>query len=330
MDRRLKRNGRACSIATSACLVLTALVVGGTSAPALAYTVPAATTSIYENDASTSNLFSQGKYAGSHGQHGVVYLDFGRAAYNGSSYGTIDFGGHFDKFADIEAAADQYAWGYESAAPSGNTMDIAIAINNSCTYHSWCFGKTCSVTTTCSNLVPSGSYTTFGSRWADRVNNLANYIASPPAWTNEYGDGADDAEPGFDPPYTNTHDVLSGFSAEAQQNVAVGDFGSLDGGPGASVWTTAQQYQVAYGFGADYPAGEIYTSAMASQWTALAKWTWQNKGFNLFIEVVTSENGYGGTYTTSQSYNTLETDLSNCNCGEAPSGATKIPDTTNI
>jgi hypothetical protein len=71
-------------------LVLTSGLFPLTSVDAAA-TVAMPTTSYYEASASTAVLSSQGQAAGRSGTQGLVVLDFGRPASDGTSDGTLDF-----------------------------------------------------------------------------------------------------------------------------------------------------------------------------------------------------------------------------------------------
>ncbi len=73
-------------------LVLASLLLAPlTSAQASAAMAAGPTTSHYETSASAAALYLQGEAAGQAGTQGIVVLDFGRPASNGTSDGTFDF-----------------------------------------------------------------------------------------------------------------------------------------------------------------------------------------------------------------------------------------------
>ena len=71
---------------------------------------------------------------------------------------------------------------------------------------------------------------------------------------------ADDAEPAYDPGYTNTYDLLEGYARTVGGSFpAMVDYGSAE----ASYWTEHQLLQVAYGFRPDVPMPQVYYASEA-------------------------------------------------------------------
>ena len=82
--------------------------------------------------ADPGTLAAQGAAAGNAGAQGLAILDFGRPAFNGSTSGTMDFGGSFISLTSIVAATVGYVHGYFTHAPRGLRLEVAIGTNNSC------------------------------------------------------------------------------------------------------------------------------------------------------------------------------------------------------
>ena len=277
--------------------------IAGRPTPAYAISPQPPTTSIYEYDANWTNLFNQGEAAGARGIPGDIFLDFGRPAYWGNGvYGMIDFGGHFNNMDAIESAATAFSegmylknttlWGY-----------IDITTNDSCQPGGFCISGYCGVNMSCSDEV--SSFTGYGQALGTAVNELQAWMSEPPTYPT-YASGGDDAEPGWDAEYNQTAATLRAFTATSSC-CAIGDYGSLDGGPCCSNWTAAQQYQVAWGILGDYPGGEIYNSSMAAQWTSLEQWAVANTSYAFQIYTVTTE--YPSGYSPTTAWNTLVSDL---------------------
>ena len=79
----------------------------------------------------------------------------------------------------------------------------------------------------------------------------------------------DDAEPGFDPEFVNTSDLMAGYArAVGGYTPALVDYGSADPG----IWSEAQLLRVANGFAPNLAVPEIYSPGDASRWAALASY----------------------------------------------------------
>jgi hypothetical protein len=261
---------------------LVLLVVLGLAASAVwasgAFAYPYTTRSYYEHSPDPTTLYNQGCNAGQSGANGVAILDFGRPAWNGSVYGTIDFGGHFDGYGEIRTAAQNYASGFWDCTPvNGPFMSIAIGTNN------YCFG--CS-----SYQVPNPQG--HGASWGYNVNWLENYITSPPSFAaQESATGALDAEPAWNPSYSATGSWVTGYNNASNGN-ALWDYGSAETG----YWTLGQEYHVAYGAADDYPFPEIYYAGQAPEWEQISLWgaSYGNYGA-MYFQGVTSQ--YNPSYT---------------------------------
>jgi hypothetical protein len=226
-----------------------------------------ATTSHYEDSADAGTLYAQGRAAGRSGSEGLVILDFGRPAVDGPASGTVDFDGGFNSFPTIEAATQGYVRGYFAAAPSDLHLDVAIGTNDSCGAGQPCGGVVCG----CEYEPPSFAL------WGER---LANSVEQVQSWTTSfksrsgYSDtvtvmAGDDAEPGFDPEYENTFNLMNGYArAVGGYLPAMVDYGSADPG----FWSEGQLLQIANGFAPNLAVPEIYSQANAKTWAALASY----------------------------------------------------------
>src|SRR5205823_13778740 len=102
---------------------------------------------------------------------------------------------------------------------------------------------------------------------------LQSYIAGK-GWTrNESSSAGEDAEPAWDPSYSNTGNFLAAFAARSGYTYPMWDYGSLEPG----YWTPSQEYQVAYGYLPDVPVPEIYGEGNAREWESLDLWAVRNK-----------------------------------------------------
>jgi hypothetical protein len=245
-----------------------ATVAGGAAAAPVA-----ATTSFYEQSGDPANMNLQGANAGLAGAQGIVILDFGRPASDGTSDGTMDFGYSFLSFADIIGAVQNYIIGYYNSAPSYTTLDVAVGTNNSCGMFQPCGAVVCG----CPDE-PS-SYVLWG-------QELANVVEQLGAWAAQYRSAngftdtvrvvaGDDAEPAFDPGYYNTYDLMQGYAqAVGGSYPPMVDYGSADPG----FWSEGQLLQVANGFAPNVAMPEIYSADQVSQWADLVSYAQSNYG----------------------------------------------------
>jgi hypothetical protein len=259
-----------------------------TALPAGAVTAAAPTTSYYEQDASATNLYLQGERAGQAGMQGIVILDFGRPASDGTSDGTLAFGRTFVSFADIVGAVQNFIIAYYNYAPADTTIDVAVGTNNSCGLLQPCGAVICGCPDEPSN------YITWG-------RELAAAVVALRAWSTEYGSvngftdtvrvaAADDAEPAFDPGYYNTYDVMEGYAQAVGGSVPpMVDYGSAEPG----FWTEDQLLQIANGFAPNVAMPEIYTADQVNQWANLVAYanTSHNEAVTIYGVLTTA----GGT-----------------------------------
>jgi hypothetical protein len=266
-------------------------LAGVTASPAGAVAAAAPTTSYYEQNASTANLYLQGETAGQASTQGIVILDFGRPASDGTSDGTLDFGRTFVSFADIVGAVQNFIIGYYNAAPAYTTIDVAVGTNNSCGMFQPCGAVICGCPDEPSN------YITWG-------HELANAVVSLRAWAVEYGSAngftdtvrvvaGDDAEPAFDPGYYNTYDVMEGYAQAVGGSIPpMVDYGSADPG----FWTEDQLLQIANGFAPNVAMPELYNADQVDQWANLVAYanTNHNEAVTIFGVMTTA----GGTLTS--------------------------------
>jgi hypothetical protein len=263
-------------------------LAGATASPAGAVTAAAPTTSYYEQDASATNLYLQGQTAGQAGMQGIVILDFGRPASDGTNDGTLDFGRTFVSFANIVGAVQNFIIAYYNYAPANTTIDVAVGTNDSCGLFQPCGAVICG----CPNE-PS-NYITWG-------HELAAAVMALRAWSTKYGAAnsftdtvrvaaADDAEPAFDPGYYNTYDVMEGYAQAVGGSVPpMVDYGSAEPG----FWTEDQLLQIANGFAPNVAMPEIYSSDQVNQWANLVAYanTSHNEAVTIYGVLTTA----GGT-----------------------------------
>ncbi len=228
-----------------------ALIAGtGGLGAKVAYAAPSNTTSYYESTTYYGTLQNQGCTA-ARGPSGVVVLDFGEPDYSGGTYGTVDFGNHFDSDNAIYHAVANFAYGAWNCRVSTTNLAVAIGTSN----------------------YPGGyvpSWNSAGSAWAGLVNEEQSYIASV-GYQNIIGAyGADDIETEW-ASYSASSSFVSGYNASSSRIFF--DYG--DDTPG--YWSNSQVYYVAYGAAANWPLPEIYYNADATQdWAPLAAWSCTN------------------------------------------------------
>jgi hypothetical protein len=292
-------------------LALTAGAMTGSGAghgPAAAATstVAASPTTIsrYESSTDPSVLGAQGTADGRAGLSGVAILDFGRPAATGGVPATLDFGSHLDPLPVLVTAVEAYADGYRQSAPRGASMTVLLGTNDSCGTGQPCGSGTCG----CENEPPD--YVSWGQAWGQAVGEIGAHLsatASSYVATAAAG-GADDAEPAYDPAFTNTYDVVAGY--DEVTTLPMIDFGSIDGGPTSDgFWTPEQMYLLANGLRPDGALPEIYHPGMADQWAALSHWAAANAGGRLPFVGVLTESPAG--YTPAEGAAALHTALSN-------------------
>lgn len=280
-----------CVGALCALIVLAILAAPCSAAPLSFPVTPTWTTSYYEQRASLAVLHLEGEASGKAGAQGIVILDFGRPAASGGTYGTMAFGGSYISIPAIVAGVKSFISAYYRYAPADRTLDVAVGTNNSCGTDQPCGGRVCG----CSD--EPASFYAFGANWALAVEQLRSWAFELKA-EGGYSDvvrvvGADDAEPAYDPGYSNTYDLLSGYAATAAGSVpAMVDYGSAEQG-----WSEAELLQVAYGFAPDVPMPQVYYPAQASEWAALLAYAKSVRHVNMTIFGVLAAENPGAAYS---------------------------------
>jgi hypothetical protein len=244
--------------------VVVVTIVPSVSVAAGTTIVAPSTASYYESNADPGTLMSQGESAGDASAQGLVILDFGRPATEGSLPGTMDFDAAFVSLSSIVSATVSYAEGYLETAPPALSLHVAIGTNDSCGTAQPCGNFVCG----CVNEPPS--YQTWGAQLAASVEEVQSQVN---ALKEQAGDtdvvtivAGDDAEPAFDPGYENTYDLLAGYaSAVGGFQPAMIDYGSAEPG----YWSMNQLLQVVDGFRPDIAVPEVYTDAEATSWGSL-------------------------------------------------------------
>jgi len=241
-------------------------------------------------------LYRQGEAAGKTAAQGIVILDFGRPADDGSHYGTMGFAGPFISFASISRGVENYIRGYYRYAPSYTTLDVAVGTNNSCGSGQPCGDAICG----CRD--EPADFSVWGAELAMTVITIgawaANLRARDGFTDNVRVVAADDAEPAYDPGYTNTYDLLQGYASTVRGSFpAMVDYGSAE----ASYWTEPQLFQVAYGFRPDVPMPQVYYASEAADWGGLLRYAKARRGKVISIFGVLTEgrgtNGPQAAYT---------------------------------
>ncbi|GAC1380243.1 MAG: hypothetical protein NVS4B7_12100 [Ktedonobacteraceae bacterium] len=238
-------------------------------------TAPAYTTSYYESTTYYGTLQNQGCSA-AHGSAGIVVLDFGEPDYSGGSYGTYDFGGHFDSDNAIFHAAANFIYGAWNCRISSTNIAVAIGTSN---YYG-ALSATSSV------------WYAAGQAWGNMVNSAQSYSASN-GYNNVIGAyGADDIETEW-ANYTLSSNFVNGYNNTSSRLFF--DYG--DDTPG--YWTNYQVWYVAYGANDNYPLPEIYYNADATQdWEPLSEWAC-NSGYGaIYFKGTMSEYPSGNSPST--------------------------------
>lgn len=243
------------------------------------FAAPGTTVSYYENTTNTTTLHNQGCSAAKLAVNGTLILQFGRPAYNGSTYGVIDYGNNFDSDAQIETGAEAWMDGFYSCGTSSTRQNVTIGTSNYCMDNSSC------------SMLPK-SYSVAGSSWYGAVSTVANYVSS-----HNYGNkinaiwGSVDAEPAYDAAYSGTQSFLASYNGQSP-GYAMMDDGSLESG----YWTQAQEYNVAFG-GFDYPFPQQYHPGMQNNWETLDLWSVSNYGHSMYFQGVTASYPYDSDIT---------------------------------
>jgi hypothetical protein len=198
---------------------------------------------------------------------GMVILDFGRPASDGTSDGTLDYSRVFLSFADITRAVQNYVMGYYNTAPDLTTLEVVVGTNDSCGMYQPCGSVVCGCPYEPSN------YVTWGGELAQTVEQLNAWSAQVAA-SNGFTDtvhvwAGDDAEPAFDPGFNNTNYVMQGYAhAVGGSYPPMVDYGSADPG----IWTNDQLLQIANGYSPNVAMPEMYTPGQVAEWAAVVSY----------------------------------------------------------
>ncbi len=267
--------------------VVAAAIAAATPVSAAGSITP--TSSHYEASTSTALLFAQGAAAGRAGEQGLVILDFGRPAEDGSTPGVITHSDTYASLASVASAATAFIQGYFETAGPDLHLDVAIGTSNSCGTGQPCGNGQCGC-----GFEPV-SYGEWGAEFAATVESVQAWATSYRA-DSGFTDvvtvmGGDDAEPAFDPGYQNTYDLLAGYAnAVGGYEPAMVDYGSAEPG----FWSNDQILQVANGFKPDVMVPELYSAAQIRQWDALLAYA-QNHGQDVTVFGVLTQAPVGNS-----------------------------------
>jgi hypothetical protein len=237
------------------------------SATGTAAAAAAPTTSYYEQSASGEALYYQGEAAGLAATQGIVILDFGRPASDGTRDGTLSFARTLLSFSSISTGVENFITGYYNYAPANTTLDVVVGTNDSCGMYQPCRGIVCGCP------YEPANYITWGRELATTVQALGRWSAQFGA-SNGYSDtvrvaAGDDAEPAFDPGFYNTYYVMEGYSQVVGGSYPpMVDYGSAEPG----YWSEDQLLQVANTFSPNVAMPEIYNAAQIGEWSALVSY----------------------------------------------------------
>ncbi len=274
------------TVMLTAALMSAGVVAGVTAAAAGPTTAQAPTTSHYEVTADPGTLLAQGRAAGRADSQGLVILDFGRPAVDGTVSGTEDFDGTFDSFASIVSATESFIQGYLTTAPGHLQLDVAIGTNDSCGPGQPCGSVVCGCTD------EPQDFGAWGAQLATAVMRVGAQAASVKRQSG-YSDtvtvmAGDDAEPAFDPEYRNTYNLMAGYAAAVNgYQPAMIDYGSADAG----YWSEGQLLQIADGFKPNLAVPEIYTPSDPAAWSSLVAYARQSGQTMTIYGVLTAQTG---------------------------------------
>jgi hypothetical protein len=197
----------------------------------------------------------------------IVIIDYGYPVYLQGVYGVCLLISHeFISISQIYETFKGFLTGFYICAPDNAHLTLAIGINNS----------------------GSGVTREHGSQWAQLINELNNWIQSPPSWASKLIVwGSIDAEPAFGDP-SSTRAWVEGYDAMNAPNSLLLNFGSCDGCPYAGCpactpsngWTLEDIWYISWGAPPAYPMPEIYRSdgVNADQWHRIALYGLQAHG----------------------------------------------------
>jgi hypothetical protein len=187
----------------------------------------------------------------------VIILDFGQPWFDGNNYGVRIFGNReFRSTSQLSDAVKGFLSGYYRCSPPGVHLALAVGTNNS--------GPQEQITNE------------HGRAWAQMVNDLNTWIASPPSYADKLSaKGAIDIEPDFNDSVV-TRAWADGYTSAFEGSSFYYNFGSCDGCPFTGCpdcipnngWTQEDVWYVSWGATAAFPLPEIYLTngVNADQW----------------------------------------------------------------
>jgi hypothetical protein len=233
--------------------------------PARAATAPRASTSRYMKTTDPSIAYTEGCNAGKAPQQGIVVLDFGSPALNGTTYGTLLFSSNsFRSLRDVGNAAKNWLSGYWNCSASWPTVTLAIGT---------------------SNYRGATGYN-HGRAFAQMVNDVALWVMQNGFASQVDAAGASDIELDWNSASASRAWANGYDSADTRAYFDYGDaagcppYGSCDNG-----WTPEDVWHVSYGTPPAFPLPEIYTTSgsMASEWYRLSLYSYTAHGYAMEI-----------------------------------------------
>jgi len=270
--RLMRKRGRASRAAGWAVMLVIASaplalgsVTAGPAVPALAASAPPVTYGHYMDATTASGLNTEAYNAGYSFAQGMpsgatdyLILDFGCVWHSGSTYGAEDFSGVAFQNSQILTALENASDGVHAGYKTGAII-ITYGNNNSCP-------------TSYANYKLAGTYQEL------RASNLASFESSN-GRVDQGVAAASDMEPAWDT-FADTSGLVDGANSSGYGYLYL-DYGSADGcpesGTGGDCYTGWDVHDVGYVSyeGEAVPAPEIYSSALADQWTVIRK-NWGN------------------------------------------------------
>ena len=264
--RKRGRAARAAGWAVTLVIASMPLALGSVAAapagPAMAATAPPVTYGHYMTATTASGLNTEAYNAGYSFAQGMpsgatdyLILDFGCVWHSGSTYGAYDFSGVAFQNSQILTAMENASTGVHNGYKTG-TIIITYGNNNSCP-------------TSYANYKLAGTYQEL------RASNLASYESSN-GRVDQGAAAASDMEPSWDT-FGDTSGLVDGANSSGYYMIYL-DYGSADGCPQSGTggncnngWDVHDVGYVSFNGSDAVPAPEIYSSALASQWTVVRK-----------------------------------------------------------
>lgn len=276
---------------------------------------PHLSTSRYVENTSTSHQYDNGcTNANADDANGntlrLDILDFGQQ----TSSGTYDFAGDNITTATIRADVENYALGFYECSDSTRHLVLAAGTNN--------YGGTAS--------------NAHGVTWGNMIDAIAASEDGQAVSTQVTFWGGSDIET-FDSGQNHSYDAeawAQGFNG-ATDHLYV-NFGSADGcnqngyedngGHGYtcnaannSSFTQYSYWYLSWGNTAAESAPEIYLNGQQQQWTQICRFGHYIESSDISFRGPLTEMGYGGTYSSDQSWSAMWNSLDGTVCGQTPS-----------